>query len=110
MSNFIEFVAWAFTATNAVRALFYVPQIVAVARSVDGARDIALVTWWMLLVNNLLGAVYAWLALANAALAWAFMASVLGCAVTITLALYKRWRMPTRRVVEREVRAPRPTT
>lgn len=36
----------AFTAMNAIRMFFYVPQIVAVARSTDGARDIALCTWW----------------------------------------------------------------
>ncbi|MCC6315779.1 MAG: hypothetical protein IT337_17415, partial [Thermomicrobiales bacterium] len=37
-------IAPAFSAVNAIRVVFYLPQIVAVARSVDGARDIALCT------------------------------------------------------------------
>jgi hypothetical protein len=42
-----ESIALAFTLVNSVRALFYVPQILSVARSVDGARDIALASWLM---------------------------------------------------------------
>ena len=39
-----EWFAAAFAATNAVRALFYIPQTIAIARSDDGARDISLST------------------------------------------------------------------
>ena len=63
MESAHQWLALAFTAVNAIRALFYVPQIVAVARSTNGARDIALCTWWMWAVNNLLGALYSGVAL-----------------------------------------------
>ncbi len=39
-----DWIAAAFTAVNSIRVVFYIPQIVAVARSVDGARDLALST------------------------------------------------------------------
>jgi hypothetical protein len=91
--------AWAFTATNAVRALFYVPQVMALARSAD-ARDIALSTWWMWLLNNALGALYAACNLHDIAMALSFAASLLGCATMIGTTLYKRsaaWRRGVRR-------------
>jgi hypothetical protein len=85
-----HWLALAFTAVNATRALFYVPQIFAVARSVDGARDIALCTWWMWAVNNALGALYTGIALGDVAMAMSFVASVAGCAATIGLTMWKR--------------------
>lgn len=81
---------WAFATSNAIRALFYVPQIRAVARSNDGARDIALSTWWMWLVNNLLGTAYCLLVLDNVPLACSFIASIAGCACLISLTVHKR--------------------
>jgi hypothetical protein len=82
----------AFTATNSLRALFYVPQIVAVYKSVDGARDIALLTWWMWVANNALGAVYASVVMHHGVLALSFWASTAACLVTIGLALSARQR------------------
>lgn len=35
----------AFSLSNTVRTFFFLPQVLAVARSIDGARDIALSTW-----------------------------------------------------------------
>lgn len=90
----LMWLAWAFTATNAVRALFYVPQIVAVARSANGARDIALSTWTMWTFNNALGAAYAGIVVGDVAMALSFVASVAGCAVTIALTLLKRRGLP----------------
>jgi hypothetical protein len=86
----LHWLAWAFTATNTVRALFYLPQIAAVARSTDGARSIALSTWSMWAANNALGAVYAGAALDDLALALSFGASLAGCAAVIALTLAKR--------------------
>jgi predicted branched-subunit amino acid permease len=85
-----ESIALAFTLVNSVRALFYVPQILAVARSVDGARDIALASWVMWVVNNLLGADYAVAVADDTMLALSFAASALMCALTIALTLAKR--------------------
>ena len=86
----------AFTATNSLRALFYLPQIVAVHRSVDGARDIALLTWWMWVANNALGAIYANVVMQHTALAWSFWASTAACVLTIGLTLRARRRFALR--------------
>ncbi|KQW43416.1 MULTISPECIES: hypothetical protein [unclassified Roseateles] len=83
----------AFTLSNAVRALFYLPQVVAVARSVDGARDIALSTWWMWALNNALGGAYTGVVMGHAGLALSFWASSGACLVTIALAMRARRRL-----------------
>ena len=90
----------AFTATNSLRALFYVPQILAVYRSVDGARDIALLTWWMWVANNALGAVYASAVMHHGALAASFWASAAACLVTIGLTLRARRRFAVQQARE----------
>jgi hypothetical protein len=87
-----DLIVSAFTLTNSLRALFYLPQIVAVYRSVDGARDIALPTWWMWAANNALGGVYAGVVMHHGALALSFWAAAAACALTIALALRARRR------------------
>ncbi len=85
-----EWLAWAFTFANSIRSLFYIPQILVVARSVDGARDIALSTWCMWVLNNLIGALYGAFIAHDVALAMSFVVSALGCAVVIVLSVWKR--------------------
>lgn len=82
----------AFALSNSVRALFYLPQIVAVARSVDGARDIALSTWSMWALNNALGGLYTGMVMGHPTLAASFWASCGACLVTIALAMRARRR------------------
>jgi predicted MFS family arabinose efflux permease len=94
--------AWlvtAFAASNSVRALFYLPQVIAVARSVDGARDIALSTWWMWTLNNVLGALYTGAVMAHPTLAISFWASAAACLLTIVLAVRARRRLLRRDTV-----------
>jgi len=98
----------AFTFTNVVRALFYVPQVVAVARSVDGARDIALSTWWMWAINNSLGALYTGMVMNHAILALSFWASAAACLLTIGLALRARRRLAYAPDLRMRVLQPRP--
>jgi hypothetical protein len=95
-----DLIVSAFTVTNSLRALFYLPQIVAVYRSVDGARDIALTTWWMWAANNALGAAYASVVMHHGALALSFWAAATACVVTIALALRARHRF-ARQMLER---------
>lgn len=90
MNDGLQWLATAFTIANTVRAACYVPQILAVSRSTNGARDIALLTWGMWAVNNLLGAAYTGLVAQVPALALSFLASALACAVTIVITLGKR--------------------
>jgi hypothetical protein len=90
MNGDLQWLATAFTIANTARAACYLPQIVAVARSTNGARDIALLTWGMWAINNLLGAAYTGLVAQVPALAWSFLASAVACAVTIVITLVKR--------------------
>ena len=59
MNGDLQWLVTAFTVANSMRAMCYLPQIAAVLHSRDGARDIALLSWSMWAVNNLLGAAYA---------------------------------------------------
>lgn len=85
-----ELLGVAFTVTNSARALFYLPQLAAVARSDNGARDIALCTWCMFTCNNLLGALYCGWVLGEAAMAASFVASLAGCVAMVVLTIVKR--------------------
>lgn len=87
-----EWLIAAFSLSNSIRAVFYVPQVIAVARSADGARDIALSTWWMWAANNALGAVYTGVVMQHTTLAVSFLFAALACLVTIALALRARRR------------------
>lgn len=87
-----HWIATAFSAVNSIRVIFYLPQIVAVAKSVDGARDIALCTWAMWALTNGLGAAYGLVVVNDRVLAGSFALSLLACLVTIGLTLTQRWR------------------
>ena len=60
-ATLMSIVSWLYLATNSVRAVTYVPQIVAVWHCTDGARAISLVTWSSWVLANLAGVMYgAW--------------------------------------------------
>ncbi|KAB2876585.1 MAG: hypothetical protein F9K36_02235 [Burkholderiaceae bacterium] len=92
MSAFLDphWITTAFAAVNSIRVVFYLPQIVAVARSVDGARDIALSTWAMWALTNGLGTAYGMVVVGDTLLAVSFALSMLACCAVIVLALAKR--------------------
>lgn len=87
-----SWIATAFSAVNSIRVLFYLPQIVAVARSTDGARDIALSTWTMWALTNGLGAAYGALVANDLLLALSFALSLLACLATVALTAVQRLR------------------
>lgn len=91
-----HWIAAAFSAVNSIRVVFYVPQIVAVARSNDGARDIALSTWAMWALTNALGTAYGWVVALDGLLALSFALSLLACLLTIVLTLLQRSRRTLR--------------
>lgn len=80
----------AFAALNGLRLLAFVPQIAAVARSRDGARDIALSTWSVWLCCNLTGAAYFVQVRPDAWLAATFAGAALACGAVLGLALRLR--------------------
>ena len=85
-----HWIAVAFSAVNAIRVVFYVPQIVAVARSTDGARDIALCTWIIWAVTNGLGTAYGAVVVGDVLLAASFALSMIACIAVVALTLSKR--------------------
>ena len=91
-----HWIATAFSAVNSIRVVFYVPQIVAVARCTDGARDIALSTWAMWALTNGLGAAYGAVVVLDRLLALSFGLSLLACVLTLTLAVIQRLRWARR--------------
>lgn len=87
-----HWIALAFGTVNSIRVVFYVPQIVAVARSTSGARDIALCTWAMWALTNALGAAYGVLVVQDTLLALSFALSLLACVLTMVLTVVQRLR------------------
>lgn len=88
----LSWIGPAFALANSLRALSFVPQILAVARSTDGARDIALLTWGIWTATNLLGVAYGAVVAADPLLTFSFAASALACGLTIALTVVKRLR------------------
>jgi hypothetical protein len=76
-------IAVAFGTVNSIRVVFYLPQIVAVARSTSGARDIALSTRAMWALTNGLGAEYGAVVVHDRLLALSFARSLLACVLTM---------------------------
>lgn len=103
----LSWIGPAFALANSLRALSFVPQILAVARSTDGARDIALVTWSIWTATNLLGVAYGAVVAADGLLALSFAASALACGLTIALTVVKRLRF---RAARRAALSPRPAS
>ena len=87
-----SWIATAFAAVNSIRVVFYLPQILAVARSTDGARDIALSTWTLWALTNALGTAYGAVTARDALLAVSFALSMVACTVTIVLTVLQRQR------------------
>ena len=80
----------AFTVTNSLRALMYVPQLRVIAASTSGATDVALSTWWMFAANNALGALYCTSSLGEYGIGVSFLAAFVGCMSVIGLTISKR--------------------
>ena len=94
-----SWIATAFSVVNSIRVVFYLPQIVAVVRSTDGARDIALSTWTMWALTNGLGAAYGAMVVHDALLALSFALSLMACTATVVLVIVQRVRWSRRSAV-----------
>lgn len=84
-------IAWFYLITNTLRVVTYVPQIVAVMRSQDGARAVSLFTWGSWMVANGAAILYA-LLLRD----FFFMAissiNFLGCSAVTLITIQRRAR------------------
>lgn len=96
-----DLVLGAYGATNVLRLLGYVPQIVRVMRDRDGARAISCLGWTLWTSANATTALYAWTHLRDLPLTLINAGNAIGCATVVVLVLHSRLRlarraMPTR--------------
>ena len=82
---------------NVVRLLFYVPQIVAVARECSGAHAISIVTWTFWSLSHAVTAVYCYAIVHDALLGFMMWGNAFGCFAVVVLTTAKRQRYGWRR-------------
>ena len=81
----------AYSASNALRVLSYVPQIARIASDREGAKAISLATWWMWIAANASTALYAWVNLGDISLAVLNGLNTLSCLLVVVLTAWKRY-------------------
>lgn len=82
-----------YVATNALRVLSYMPQIVNVAKDRSGAQVIALTTWSFWTVSNATTALYAMVVAHDLLLTLMSAANAFCCATVMTMVIAKRRRL-----------------
>ncbi|MEP6609196.1 MAG: hypothetical protein ABJA83_11020 [Burkholderiaceae bacterium] len=86
------FITSAYAFSSAIRLLFYVPQIIAVAREISPVRAISLTSWMFWSFSHAVTGVYGYI-IANDALLSAMMGgNAVGCLSIALLTLSKRHR------------------
>jgi hypothetical protein len=83
-------VSFAFGLFNLLRLASYLPQITAVARDHHGAHAISLTCWTVWIGANASTALYAWVRLADIALASVSAFNTACCLLVFVIAGYKR--------------------
>ncbi len=86
-------VAWSYLATNSLRVITYVPQIVAAWRCTDGARAISLLTWGSWTVSHFTGLAYGALVLHDVFFVVITLINLLGCGSVTAIVAMHRWRL-----------------
>jgi len=86
----LDLIAIAFGASNALRLVSYLPQIVAVARDRNGAATISVSCWSIWIFANVSTALYAWAHLDDLSLVAVSVLNAAGCGTVLALALAKR--------------------
>jgi tripartite-type tricarboxylate transporter receptor subunit TctC len=92
MSTVIDIVTLAFAATNGLRVLAYVPQILRLADDKSGAASVSACTWLIFLSCNVSTATYCALVLADQWLTLLFVVNATFSAAITCLIFLKRWR------------------
>ena len=87
-------IGWFYLATNAMRVFTYLPQIVAVWRSTDGARAVSLFTWGSWLVCNGSAILYGAVVVHDLFFVLIALVNFCGCTCVTLITLQRRlkWR------------------
>jgi len=80
----------AFTATNGMRLLAYVPQIRKAAKDENGASAVSYTTWSLFLLANISTVTYALVNRGDRGLALCFAANAVCCFVVLAVTFWKR--------------------
>ncbi len=91
-----EIVVLAFAATNGLRIIAYVPQIMRLARDESGATAVSSCTWVLFLISNLSTAAYASVVANEPWMGLVFVTNAVFCAAIVVLIALSR-RSPSGR-------------
>jgi hypothetical protein len=80
----------AFTASNSVRVVAYLPQIWKAATDAHGAQAISFMTWALFLASHLTTAAYAIVNRADWMMAMIFLANGAGCLAILAVVAWRR--------------------
>jgi len=79
-----------FNAVNCIRLVAYVPQIVTIVRGCHGAEGVSCLSWALFGLAHFATALYAWVTVCDAWMAFVFLVNFAACGLIIALAVYKR--------------------
>lgn len=88
-----DLIMLAYTATNALRLLSYLPQIWCVAVDRTGAQAISCLSWNLWVAANGTTALYAWVLLHDPMLTLVNAGNAACCAIVVVITLAKRARL-----------------
>ena len=82
-------IVWFYVISNALRAFTYIPQIMVVWRSQDGAKSLSLLTWSSWLVANVAAVIYG-ASVQDAFLVFISLINLTGCGTVTAIVVHRR--------------------
>jgi len=86
----LSLIAWTYLLTNAVRVFTYMPQIVAVWRSDDGARSVSLLTWGSWVLSQFTAVIYGLMVVVDGFFVAISIVNLVGCGAVTVIAMRRR--------------------
>jgi len=90
LGTFTAAIAWFYLVTNSARAFSYLPQILAVWRSDDGARSISLWAWTSWSISHVTAGLYGVVVAHDAYFVLISALNVAGCGAVTLVAAHRR--------------------
>lgn len=87
-------IAWLYVVTNAARILTYIPQIVVVWRSHDGAQSLSLLTWGSWVIANLTATAYGSLVIHDVFFTLVSLVNLVCCGLVTGIGARRRGLLP----------------